>query len=1435
MSRKLMTAALVVATAWATHAETLTFESPVDLASYTVHQSHATNVSVSHDLAGGAGNPATGGLTLLSTNTSNNTVVLLRPDVTNPGDFNQWQVSLLLNFRETNDQASGEKKTESRFGFTATKNLPGDIGKLNEFFHKVNHGISLHAKADHQVGSTEKNRRLEFQLTNYNGNDTNFGKVTLTDTAHLESWIRVTLTVSRAGATTFNATYVAESLGPDGTSALVEIATGTQNGIVNTSLGNAATIYSGFTMNGDKQANTRLYADDHTTLLSNIAPASPTALAPTAINSNGFTANWQIGAGPTASGYLVELTTQADNFGENTFISATGATGQGTGFVVSGGSTVSQVITGLLPLTSYVYRVTALNSAGSSAVSNTIPATTIAGNAAPTFDVIPAQAPVRPTDGAKTITITGITSGGEAGQTVTFTATSSNPTLLPDPTIHYTSPATTATLTYDPNDAGTGDVTITVTANDGQSSNNTLERTFVVPVQYPTPMVGFESDSELVNLTAQTALGTMTRQDGAGIGAPAGSGYVFQGTSTNSDKGAAVWRAQSYSGITSTTLHASIFFNAREADDGASKDKGEVSIGFVGTTAFNASKPQEFLRKTNPALSVKLKAEHDASEAAKVRQLETEVTSFDGFDESKGAKLTLVDSPAFNHWLKVVFDAVKTAEDTYLLSYRIEDWGADGTALVSVLMNGTPIEVTNAVIANDPEIWSAFSVNTEKNGTAKMYFDQWETVVGENPPIAPIAHPAVQVTPNTFLAKWQPGAGVFATGYVLEVSTAADNFTNGFLSASGMPGQIEGIPVAGGTARGFRVTGLTASTAYVYRVRGTNQHGASDVSNVIPFTTLAVGANSLPTLDPIDDLPALNINAGDQSIVLTGVSAGGETNQVATVSATSNNPTLIPDPVVDYTDPNDSGTLYFTPSTSETGTATITVTVEDGQPGGTFSQQFTITVTEPQTLVAFNDANALNRFDLHNYLGSSFAFGTGVGVGNPAGGGGTFSRSGGGESVLVAFRPTTFDARVVPHYTASMFINAREIVDLTSGKDKAEVRLAFIGENTPNASNPKDSMNKTHPSLGLTFKLEHEFNKPDKDRKIEVECFSWNGTSENKGGKETASSVAAASNWLKVTLYIVRGGQDRYYVIYDVADWGVNGTAWQGQVLTGGPFLATNAAFFSDPSVYAGFTLTTEKTSTKNVYLDNHEIIVNTTAADAPLPLSASDVRAREFTAEWTPSVIGLSPGGYVLDITTQANNFAPGTFIGLNGQGGHSTGIHIGSGVTTHLTITGLLPSEHYIYRIRAKRGSEESASIGQTFVTTLATDLVLWGETNFPGTTDPEVIDMLADPDRDGVQNLMEYAFGMNPLASDCDALPVIDSSGAYLRMTYQRRFNAPDVAYVALSCSDLADWQPNTTEIFASPPDANGMQTVIVQDNEPLANHPGRFMRVFMQKLP
>ncbi|HVX15009.1 MAG TPA: DUF4214 domain-containing protein [Pirellulales bacterium] len=149
-------------------------------------------------------------------------------------------------------------------------------------------------------------------------------------------------------------------------------------------------------------------------------------------------------------------------------------------------------------------------------------------NQPPTIDAIADPAPIPPSAGAQTINLTGISAGAGQTETVTITAASDNTSLIPNPTVTYTSPSATGSLTYTPVPGALGIAHITVTAkNSGGTANggsDTTVRTFTVTVaaQAPPPTANL----------AITANGPSTGQPGTPL--------TFSVTVTNSGGAGAV-------------------------------------------------------------------------------------------------------------------------------------------------------------------------------------------------------------------------------------------------------------------------------------------------------------------------------------------------------------------------------------------------------------------------------------------------------------------------------------------------------------------------------------------------------------------------------------------------------------------------------------------------------------------------------------------------------------------------------------------------------------------------------------------------------------------------------------------------------------------------------------------------------------------------------
>jgi uncharacterized delta-60 repeat protein len=126
----------------------------------------------------------------------------------------------------------------------------------------------------------------------------------------------------------------------------------------------------------------------------------------------------------------------------------------------------------------------------------------------------------RPTDrailedaGTQTVSLTGISAGSanESGQRLTVTAVSSNPALVPNPSVTYTSPTATGSLRFTPTANASGKATITVTVrDDGGAANggiDTVTKAFVITIA---PVNDAPSFTKGANQTVMSNVGAQT-------------------------------------------------------------------------------------------------------------------------------------------------------------------------------------------------------------------------------------------------------------------------------------------------------------------------------------------------------------------------------------------------------------------------------------------------------------------------------------------------------------------------------------------------------------------------------------------------------------------------------------------------------------------------------------------------------------------------------------------------------------------------------------------------------------------------------------------------------------------------------------------------------------------------------------------------------------
>jgi hypothetical protein len=541
-------------------------------------------------------------------------------------------------------------------------------------------------------------------------------------------------------------------------------------------------------------------------------------------------------------------------------------------------------------------------------------------NQAPTIDPI-ASVTINEDAGLQSVNLTGITSGATNEiQTLTVTATSSNPGLIPTPSITYTTPNTTGTLNYAPTADLSGTATLTVTVNDGGASNNIVTRTFTVTVNAV-------NDAPTLN-----AIGDLTINENAG---------------------------QQTVGLTGISTGAS----------------NEVQTLTVTTTSSNPSLiPNPTLTYTSPNATGSLRF----------------TPAVNGFGTST-ITVTVNDGQAQNNITTRTFNVTVNAVNQQptlaaIGNVTINENAPQQTVSLSGISSGSTNEaqtLTVTATSSNPSLIPNPTVNyTSPNATGSLNFTpaanlsgnaiitvtvddgqtQNNTVsrtftvtvngVNQGPTLDPIAN--VTINEDAGLQSVNlTGISSGASNEIQTLAVTASSSNPGLIptptitySSPNSTGTLNYTPVANGN-------GAATLTVTV------NDGGASNNVITRTFTVTINAVNDAPTLTQIADL-TINENAPQQTVNLTGISTGA-TNEVQTltVTATSSNPSLIPNPTVTYTSPNATGSLAFTPAVNGIGSATISVTVNDGQAqNNTIIRTFNVTVSpvnQQPTLTALSN------------------------------------------------------------------------------------------------------------------------------------------------------------------------------------------------------------------------------------------------------------------------------------------------------------------------------------------------------------------------------------------------------------------------------------------------------------------------------------------------
>lgn len=126
----------------------------------------------------------------------------------------------------------------------------------------------------------------------------------------------------------------------------------------------------------------------------------------------------------------------------------------------------------------------------------------------------------------------------------------------------------------------------------------------------------------------------------------------------------------------------------------------------------------------------------------------------------------------------------------------------------------------------------------------------------------------------------------------------------------------------------------------------------------------------------------------------------------------------------------------------------------------------------------------------------------------------------------------------------------------------------------------------------------------------------------------------------------------------------------------------------------------------------------------------------------------------------------------------------------STSYTDGGVTNGLTYYYLVSGSNAGGLSGNSNEASATPLQT-FSQWIAAAFPGQSDPLIIGNTADPDHDGVPNLLEYFLGTNPNTSDATRLScVLDGQGNAV-LTFRMAKNLVGVTYTVDQSTDLKTW--------------------------------------------
>ncbi|MDD5260987.1 MAG: autotransporter-associated beta strand repeat-containing protein, partial [Methylacidiphilales bacterium] len=239
---------------------------------------------------------------------------------------------------------------------------------------------------------------------------------------------------------------------------------------------------------------------------------------------------------------------------------------------------------------------------------------------------------------------------------------------------------------------------------------------------------------------------------------------------------------------------------------------------------------------------------------------------------------------------------------------------------------------------------------------------------------------------------------------------------------------------------------------------------------------------------------------------------------------------------------------------------------------------------------------------------------------------------------------------------------------------------------------------------------------------------------------------------------------------------------------------------------------------------------VNTAGNDTTFsgPISGSGNLIKTGTGTWTLT------GSCNYTGTTQIS----GGVLNLSGTLANNSTFDVFSGATLNLAGGTITTNSIHIHSGGALSGT---GTINATIINDNS-PYNAWKNLKFSSSdlADPAISGDTADPNRDGIPNLLAYALHLEPKNPNTGGFPVAGETNAggnnYLTLNYTQLNWVTEINYLVEVSSDLATWNsgPPYTALVSSLDNGDGTSTVVAQDLTPMNAATKRFIRLRITKL-